>query len=99
MAWHYLADIESDMSVFHRIDDPRAMPAQRFIDLAMRLPAYTGVMRRLLEREVIEEQDEPMSNAPRPQGQGGEARHVSSDNLDTLAADPAFAGELEIVRG
>lgn len=101
MAWNYLADIESDMSVFHRIDDARAMPAQRFIDLALRLPAYSGVMRRRLEKLAMDE-DEENGTAPsstRGQGVNGENRYVPSDNLDTLANDPDFAGSIEIVKG
>lgn len=40
----YLDDIESDMSVFHRVDDPWSMPAPRFFAFATRLPAYDGAL-------------------------------------------------------
>lgn len=40
----YLDDIESDMSVFHRVDDPWSMPAPRFFAFASRLPAYNGAV-------------------------------------------------------
>jgi hypothetical protein len=40
----HLADIESDFSVFHRIEDPWSMPGPKFFRYAVRLPAYAGVM-------------------------------------------------------
>lgn len=40
----YLDDIESDLSVFHRVDDWRSMAGPRFFRLAVRLAAYNGVM-------------------------------------------------------
>jgi hypothetical protein len=40
-----LDDIESDMSVFHRVDDIYSMPGPRFFRLAARLSAYEGAMR------------------------------------------------------
>jgi hypothetical protein len=101
MAWQYLPDIESDMSVFHRIEDVRAMPAQRFIDLVLRLPAYRGVMRAVLEAAQLEEESEGRSwpSSSSPAGRSDEVRHVPSDNLEALANDPDFAGQLEIQRG
>jgi len=50
----HLADIESDMSVFHRVDDIWLMPPARFFMLAHRLPAYQGVMR---ERTLAAQQE------------------------------------------
>lgn len=47
----YLDDIESDMSVFHRISDMYAMPPVKFFRFALRLPAYKGVMRSRIEAE------------------------------------------------
>jgi hypothetical protein len=41
----YLDDIASDMSVFHRCDDIRALPARTLFSAIPRLPAYQGVMR------------------------------------------------------
>lgn len=40
----HLPDIESDMSVFHRVDDIYSMPGPLFFSRAYRLPAYQGVM-------------------------------------------------------
>ncbi len=40
----YVNDLESDFSVFHRVDDIFEMDGPRFFRLAVRLPAYAGVM-------------------------------------------------------
>ena len=40
----YEADIASDLSAFHRIDDPMTIDGPRFFSLAARLTAYSGVM-------------------------------------------------------
>lgn len=40
----YEADIASDLSAFHRIDDPMAIDGPRYFSLAPRLSAYSGVM-------------------------------------------------------
>lgn len=40
----YLDDIESDMSVLHRVDDMWSMPAPKFFAFASRLPAYNGAL-------------------------------------------------------
>lgn len=38
------ADIASDLSAFHRIDDPLSIDGPRYFSLAQRLTAYSGVM-------------------------------------------------------
>lgn len=39
----------SDLSVFHRIDDPGTLTIRRFLSLAARLPAYRGALALALE--------------------------------------------------
>lgn len=93
----HLADVESDMSVFHRIDDVRSMPARQFIDLALRLAAYKGVLRLIVEQEARESENSP--NAPlgaRRDGNG--KRQVSSDRA-TLTSDPGLGGMFEVRKG
>lgn len=42
----YLDEIDSDMSVFHRVDDARTtMPPALYFGRAEMLPAYPGIMR------------------------------------------------------
>lgn len=38
------ADIASDLSAFHRVDDPLSIEASRYFSLAQRLTTYSGVM-------------------------------------------------------
>lgn len=79
------------------------MPAQRFIDFALRLPAYKGVLRALIEAERYEAENEssPSSNweTPAPRGAGRDGlnrnRTVPSD-AHTLLTDPALAGFIEV---
>ena len=52
-----MADLESDFSVFHRVDDMLSLPASKFFRLAERLPAYEGIMRVRVEAEMRREQD------------------------------------------
>ncbi len=40
----HLDDLESDFSVFHRVDDIYAMDGPQFFSRAYRLSAYQGVM-------------------------------------------------------
>jgi hypothetical protein len=40
----HLADLRSDFSVFHRIDDIESMGSVRFFQMAYRITAYSGVM-------------------------------------------------------
>lgn len=40
----YLEDLESDFSVFHRVEDIHLMAGPRFFRMALRLFAYDGVL-------------------------------------------------------
>jgi hypothetical protein len=92
------------MSAFHRIDDLRSMPARRLIDFALRLPAYKGILRALIEADAHEETKTsvqgasaaPAAPASRP-GYSADIRQnrtVPSDAA-TLLTDPALAGMFE----
>ncbi len=47
----YWGDVVSDLSSFHRVDDPEALPADRLWALVERLPAYDGVLAARLRKE------------------------------------------------
>lgn len=84
VAWvlDHLDDLDSDFSVFHRVDDFRSLRAPRMFALAQRLPAYGGVMAaRVRELEPAAPELEP-----------GE---VPSD-LHTLTTHPGLSGLIEI---
>lgn len=86
------------MSAFHRIDDVRAMPAPRFINLALRLVAYKGVVRMLIERAQHDAQTNGTpAAAPHAAMSSGDIRQnrtIPSDAA-TLTTDPALAGLFE----
>lgn len=46
----YEADIASDLSAFHRVDDPMTLDGPRYFSLAPRLTAYSGVMAARAEK-------------------------------------------------
>jgi hypothetical protein len=80
-------DIESDLSAFHRIDDPLSIPAPRYFMLANRLGAYTGVIQaRAVERdqESREGGHAPVSS---PAARDAPVRVSDDYLLDTLSAD------------
>ena len=89
----HLADIESDMSVFHRVDDIWQMPPARFFQFAHRLPAYRGVMR---EVALARQRDRDADPGPAAARTAPAARRApaSRDRPVTKAAlhDPAFKG-------
>lgn len=51
----HLEDVESDLSVFHRVDNFRSLPSVRFYALASRLVHYDGAVRHVLT-SVVERQ-------------------------------------------
>jgi hypothetical protein len=86
----HLADIESDMSVFHRVDDIWQMKPARFFMLAHRLPAYQGVMR---ERTLAAQREqEPQAAGPRAPAASAPRTPAPRDKLVTRAAlnDPTL---------
>lgn len=82
----HLEDIDSDMSVFHRVDDPQtALAGPLYFARAARLGAYAGVMQaRILEDRQRAEGGTPVG--VRGPGQSGPATKVSDDvMLERLA--------------
>jgi hypothetical protein len=83
--------VESDLSVFHRVDDLASLHPQRLIDLVVRLGFYPGVVQARLRAEAAEEDDGFTGNVVGI----GEDRVVDS-SLSSLAADPVLGGLIEI---
>lgn len=82
--------MESDLSVFHRIDAPlEELHPQRLIDFVVRLGYYEGAVRARLRAEVDE--DEAVT-APLDIGAD---RTVPSD-ANALAVDPVLGELIEI---
>lgn len=49
----YRAEIESDFSVFHRVDNIAELSSSLFFDRAEMLPGYQGAVRARIEREAL----------------------------------------------
>lgn len=91
-------EIESDLSVFHRIEHPEEMPASRYFRLAGRLAAYGGAVAGAFARVLAEEETKKRANAV-PEGvswveDDGPLTNPSLDGktLEALQPDPAFPG-------
>lgn len=85
----HLADIASDFSVLHRVDDIGETRSSVFFAFAHRLPAYQGVMRlRAKAREAQEPAAPPVTAA----AQGSAPRPVVGGTRAELQTAPEFAG-------
>ena len=63
------ADVASDLSAFHRIDDVSTIDGPRYFSLAQRLSAYQGVRGAVLaERAARERQEGGGSGSSAPRG-------------------------------
>lgn len=82
MSWviDYMEDIESDLSVFHRIDDPAAMISTKFFSYVTRLGAYEGALAARIEQEMA---------AQSPQGPMGQM----DSNMPQELPDDAFLAQ------
>lgn len=58
----YETDIASDLSAFHRVDDPMTLTAARYFALAVRLSAYSGVIAARAEK--LRQDEERGGGAP-----------------------------------
>lgn len=83
----HLADLESDFSALHRIDDMGELPSDRFFRMAYRLAAYGGVMAARQAAEIMDLQhDGPVMPAQillqmEPGKSKPEGRIVSVDQM------------------
>ncbi|KPM55731.1 hypothetical protein ACG83_10660 [Frankia sp. R43] len=103
MIWvlDHLADIESDLSAIHRIEDMYALSGPRFFRLAWRLAAYRGVMRMRAEELALEHQRHSSSPcdprvAGRSDSSAGAPERVGDEELRHSSR---FAGLIEWGRG
>lgn len=80
----YEDDVESDLSAFHRIDDPMSIDGPRYFRLAVRLPAYMGVM----QARAAEEQEKD---------NGGAAPAPTSSTLRNTSEKPTRVSESVLI--
>jgi hypothetical protein len=88
------SDVASDLSAFHRVDDPMTLDAEHYFSLAFRLSAYSGVIaaRIYAEREA-ERASESSPMARRPAAEPEPATVSSDVALAMLSGDPMYAPE------
>lgn len=97
MSWvlDYMADLESDFSVFHRVEDIHSLDGPRFFRLALRLFAYDGVLTKRLQAE--QEKRGPSLPAPTPPSRPG-ATSTGWQTTSLEGASPLLNGERREVR-
>lgn len=74
----HLADIESDFSVFHRVDDPLSLSGPTFFRKAHRLAAYSGALAARVAASQTRSQ--PSHRAPGA-GSGESVKKVSLSRM------------------
>jgi hypothetical protein len=80
--------VESDLSVFHRIDDLASLHPQRLIDLVVRLAYYSGVVQARIRAEAAEQEPAPTMSIDQD-------RTVPSEAA-TLATDPVLSELIDL---
>lgn len=91
----HLEDIESDMSVFHRVERAaETLPAPLYFARAQRLGAYTGVM----QARIIEQQKDKDGGAPSV-GVGSTPGGVKATKISDDAMLERLANEGWVERG
>ncbi len=73
----HLQDLDADFIRFYRIYDFYELPFTRFFDLAVRTPAYGGVMAVRVEQA----QEESKKHNPSKSLRDGTAKEVPLDNI------------------
>jgi len=99
----HLGDLESDLSVFHRVDDLHTLDGPRFFRLALRIFAYDGVMAARLAAQ------DGGTDAPAPSGEreplagpipeGGRTRRGDMDVDELAAIAPGLIERTEVSSG
>jgi len=84
----HLADVESDLSAFHRIDSMMTVPGPRFFRLAIRLSAYAGIMQARVA--AVANDDQPPTPTAQAAGRPGTRDTYVPDTVTaaSVALDP-----------
>lgn len=85
----YEADIASDLSAFHRIDDPMTIDGPRYFSLAARLAAYSGVLAARAAK-LHEDERKGASGAHSP-AHGGAVARSTPEQPSRISDDAALA--------
>lgn len=87
----FLPEVESDMSVFHRVEDITTMRADVFVRRAQCLASYDGAVREQARRQALE-QAQMAGGAGQP---GPSAQLDDEDALWAAHRQRAYAGYLQ----
>jgi hypothetical protein len=79
----HLEDLESDFSVFHRIDDPLSLPGPEFFRKAHRVGAYEGVMTARIAKAHKNSAPSVSKGHSTPE----ETKHVSNRQFEAMHPD------------
>ena len=79
----HLDDVASDLSAFHRVDDPMRLSSSRYFLLAERLPAYQGAVASALAAKAA-------PALPVAPGSGGGPEVI--DDVSTVARMTSASG-------
>ena len=102
----HLEDLESDFSVFHRVDDLGTLDGPRFFRLALRIFAYDGVMAARLA--ALDDTDTPAPGAgpgsvdaalAGPIPEGGRTRRGDMDVDELAVIAPGLIERTEVNSG
>lgn len=91
----FQAEIDSDLSAFHRVDEPMRMASSRYFSLVERLAFYDGAVRGRIVAEAREEQAEP---AAVPASVGAPVLESAELLAELTHNDQGFPG-IEYVKG
>lgn len=85
----YEADIASDLSAFHRVDDPMTIDGPRYFSLATRLSAYAGVMAARAEK--LRQDEREGGSAPHSPAQTGASGNAGPTRVSDDVAIASLA--------
>lgn len=92
----YLDDLESDFSVFHRVDDLHALDGPRFFRLALRIFAYDGVLAARLADEMDPQGPSGAPVAASALGRNGARADERVDVEDLARVAPGLIDRTEV---
>ena len=88
----HLADLESDLSVLHRVDDVWSMPGAKFLRLAKRTVAYRGVMNARAQALMDADAAETGTATPMP---AATPQRATEGTRDAVEASPRLSGLID----
>jgi hypothetical protein len=89
------ADIASDLSAIHRIDDPMSIDGPRYFMLGNRLSAYNGVIGAIAAKRAADEERAESGHAAPATGARGGGKASEVPLASAVAAAPEWIEHVE----